>query len=293
MTATTTATATGASECPFFFNRTGARLFGLRHTPSAPGETGFVMSHPFAEEKLWGHRVYVSFARQLAARGFPVLRFDYMGAGDSTGMTVDTSLDTHLADLKAAVLELRNVHPNVRHVGIVGLRFGASLAALLAERAVDDPELAAVREAPLILWDPVLDGDAYFQELLRSNLSTQLAVYGKVVETREALMERVRQGGIVNVDGYELGKALFDSCALTSLMDTAPKKHRGRVLVLQIAANDKVKERDDLRALARAYSSGVHARAFEQPFWREIKPFYGRAENLQQQTLAWLETKND
>jgi pimeloyl-ACP methyl ester carboxylesterase len=288
-----TASTSSATERPFFFDRTGARLFGLRHTPPAPGEIGFVMSHPFAEEKLWGHRVYVSFARQLAARGFPVLRFDYMGAGDSTGKTADTSLDTHLADLAAAVVEMRRAHPNVRHVGIVGLRFGASLAALLAERAVDDPALAAVRDAPLILWDPVLDGDGYFQELLRSNLSTQLAVYGKVIETREALMERVRQGGIVNVDGYELGKALFDSCARPALMDTAPKKHRGRVLVMQIAANDKVKERDDLRALAGAYGAGAYARAFEQPFWREIKPFYGRAENLQQETLAWLEKTND
>jgi uncharacterized protein len=287
-----TATTPGATERPFFFDRAGARLFGLRHTPPVAGDTGFVMSHPFAEEKLWGHRVYVSFARQLAARGFPVLRFDYMGAGDSSGMTAETSLDSHLADLAAAVAEMQKVHPGVRRVGLVGLRFGASLAALLAERAADDPALAAVRDAPLILWDPVLDGDGYFQELLRSNLSTQLAVYGKVIETREALMERVRQGGIVNVDGYELGKPLFDSCALTTLIDTTPKKHRGATLVMQIAANDKVKEREDLRALAGAYGSGVFARAFEQPFWREIKPFYGRAENLQQETMAWLEKKS-
>jgi hypothetical protein len=284
-----TATTPGAIERPFFFDRPGARLFGLRHTPPAPRDIGFVMSHPFAEEKLWAHRVYVSMARAIAARGFPVLRFDYMGAGDSSGMTAETSLETHLADLAAAVDEMRKAHPGVRHIGIAGLRLGASLAALLAERAADDPGLAALREAPLILWDPVLDGEAYFQELLRSNLSTQLAVYGKVVETREALMERVRQGGIVNVDGYELGKPLFESCARPGLLDATPKRHRGRVLVLQIAANDKVKERDDLRALAAAYGQGEFVRAFEQPFWREIKPFYGRAENLQHETLAWLE----
>jgi pimeloyl-ACP methyl ester carboxylesterase len=260
----------------------------MRHTPLVPGATGFVMSHPFGEEKLWAHRVYVSFARQLAAAGYPVLRFDYTGAGDSSGMTHETSLETHLDDLSCAVSEMRRVYPDLRHIGLAGLRLGASFAALLAERAAEDPQLEVVREAPLILWDPVLDGENYFQELLRSNLSTQLAVYGKVIETREVLQERVRQGGIVNVDGYEIGRPLFESCARAALIDSTPKKHRGRVLALQIAANEKVKERDELRALAGAYTAGEFARAFEQPFWREIKPFYGRAEHLQRVTLDWL-----
>jgi pimeloyl-ACP methyl ester carboxylesterase len=278
-----------AAERPFFFKRQDARLFGLAHVPRAPSTLAFVMSHPFVEEKLWSHRVYVSFARALAARGHLVLRFDYLGAGDSSGMTADTSLETHLADLAAAVAEARRLAPQVTRVGLVGLRLGATFAALLAERAAADASLECVRDAPLVLWDPICDGESYFQELLRSNLSTQLAVYGKVQETREVLQDRLRAGGTVNVDGYELGKDLFDACARTALLDTAAKTHRGPTLVMQIAANEKAKERDDLRVLASAYPAGVPLRAIEQPFWREIKPFYGRAENLQQATLGWLE----
>jgi exosortase A-associated hydrolase 2 len=277
-------------EQPFFFTRAGAQLFGMLHLPrdGAP-KKAFVMSHPFGEEKLWAHRVYVSFARALAGEGYAVLRFDYMGAGDSSGVTSDTSLDSHLVDLKAAVLALRERCPAADRVGLVGLRLGASVAALLMELAQEDPALAALSRSPLILWDPVLNGESYFQELLRSNLSTQLAVYGKVQETREVLVERLRAGGTVNVDGYEIGPALFASCGRPALLGSAKQTHAGPVLVLQIVANDTIKDRDDLRSLTAGYGTADFARAVEQPFWREIRPFYGRAPNLQQTTLRWLE----
>ena len=89
--------------------------------------------------------------------------------------------------------------PTVQRIGLIGLRLGASFAASLLEAGAESPRL---RSAPLVLWDPILDGDAYFQELLRSNLSTQLAVYGKVVDNREVLTARIRAGGTVNVDGF-------------------------------------------------------------------------------------------
>lgn len=278
------------TETPFFFSRDAARLFGLVHAP-APGVAvrplAFLFSHPFAEEKLWSHRVMVSLARELAARGHVVMRFDYMGAGDSSGTTPDTSLDTHLADLSAALEHLLKQHPPIQQVGLLGLRFGATLAALFAERS--GPRHPQLRGAPLVLWEPVLDGANYFQELLRSNLSTQLAVHGKVLENREALQARIRAGDKVNVDGYEIARDLFDSCARPDLLDTQRKSHTGPVLVLQIAPGADAKPRDDLTALAASYPSATVARAAEHPFWREIKPFYGRATQLQQATLQWLE----
>jgi pimeloyl-ACP methyl ester carboxylesterase len=276
-------------ETPFFFEQGAAHLFGLLHVPAdTRATTGFVMSHPFAEEKLWSHRVFVSLARKLAKRGFPALRFDYQGAGDSSGLTSETSLDTHLEDLRAAIAALRARCPTVERVGLIGLRLGATFAALVCERAVAGSDDACLREAPLILWDPVIDGEAYFQEILRINLSTQLAVYGKVLETREVLVERVRAGGTVNVDGYEIGAELLATCGVARLMPSSPQ-HRGPTLVVQVIANDKVKDRNELRTLAESYSTGTFERATEQPFWREIKPFYGRAEHLYNATLSWLE----
>ena len=73
-------------EKPFIFPNGSYNLFGILHEPEieSNGE-GFVFCSPFAEEKLWAHRVFVNFARELARLGYTVLRFDYMGHGDSEG----------------------------------------------------------------------------------------------------------------------------------------------------------------------------------------------------------------
>jgi len=278
------------TETPFFFVRQDARLFGVLHLPEgAARPLAFVMSHPFGEEKLWSHRVFVSCARALAARGHAVLRFDYFGAGDSNGLSAEASLDSHRSDLQAALAEIEQRVPAIEQIGLIGLRLGATFAALLSESNAQQQISPRLRDAPLVLWDPILDGDAYFQELLRSNLSTQLAVYGQVVDNREVLTARIRAGGSVNVDGYEIGKALLESCGVGALLTTASKHHTGPTLVVQIAATEAQKERADLKALASSYAQGTLTRAAEQPFWREIKPFYPRASQLQELTLRWLD----
>lgn len=274
-------------ESPFFFPSSSGGLFAVLHTPGArPSGRGYVLSHPFAEEKLWSHRVFVSLARALAARGDTVLRFDYTGAGDSQGTTLDASLETYLADLGAAIGALVERAPSLGSIGIIGLRLGAAVAALLLERDVAVP--AALRHGPLVLWEPVVDGTAYFQDVMRGNLSMQLASYGKVIETREVLQARILDGGSVNVDGYEIGPSLFRSCARPDLLPLTPKAHQGPVLVVSIAPAGKQRPRQDLDALAACYPNATAVTADEQPFWREIKQFYGKAANLQALTLDWL-----
>jgi uncharacterized protein len=263
------------------------------HAPAAVPDAKFacVMSHPFGEEKLWAHRIFVVFARALAQRGIPVLRFDYTGAGDSAGDTAQAGVDIYLEDLASAVDALAARTPRVERIGLVGLRFGASLAALFVERARAAGTHAKVTQAPLVLWDPVLDGESYLQELLRINLSTQLSVYGKVRESREQLVEHIRQGGVANVEGYEIGKPLLDSANHKELLPLTGIQHGGGTLVVQIAATDKVKVREDLQSFATGTPQSEFSRAIEQPFWREIKPFCGRAENLQTLTVQWLEQR--
>jgi uncharacterized protein len=277
-------------ENPFFFKRADVALFGIEHLPPGPAATtAYLFSHPFGEEKLWSHRACLSLARELAARGHIVLRFDYAGAGDSTGQIAESDLTTCLADLTAAALTLRERHPQLTRIGLIGLRLGATLAALLAERATEEPALQPLREAPLVLWDPVIDGAAYLQELLRTNLSTQLAVYGKVIENREAMQARMQAGDTVNVDGYEISQRFFDSFSRAELLPSGSRRHAGPALVVQISPTDSAKERGDLAAFAAAYARGSSRRVVEQPFWREIKPFYARAANLQGATLDWLQ----
>lgn len=274
-------------ESPFFFASSGRQLFAVLHAPGGhPSGRGYVLSHPFAEEKLWSHRSFVSLARALAARGDAVLRFDYTGAGDSSGTTLDAGLETYLVDLTSAVKVLAERSPSLASIGIVGLRLGATVAALLFEGDAELP--GALRGGPLVLWEPIVDGAAYFQDVMRGNLSMQLASYGKVIETREVLQARILDGGSVNVDGYEIGPSLFRSCARPDLIPLTPKAHQGPVLVVSIAPAGKQRPRQDLDALAACYPNATAVSADEQPFWREIKQFYGKAANLQALTLDWL-----
>lgn len=278
------------TETPFFFPRGDVRLFGVLHEPAgAAPRSGFVLSHPFAEEKLWSHRVFVSTARALASRGHAVLRFDFAGAGDSSGTTLDTSVESHLADLSAALGQLGSRVPSLESIGLIGLRLGATFAALIAERAADGSLPAAVRTGPLVLWEPVLDGSAYLQEIMMSNLSGQLAFFGKVVETREEMQARIMAGGAISIDGYEIGRPLFESCNRPDLIPSTPKRHAGPTLIVPIMPARKQKPRPDLEALAASYGRAEVLAADELPFWREVKQYYGRAERLEGATLAWLE----
>jgi uncharacterized protein len=179
-------------EEPFFFAGTGGELFAVLHRPAAAPIGGFAFCHPFGEEKLWTHRVFVTFARELTRRGYAVLRFDCRGNGDSAGEFKDASIDTALEDIGSAIAELR-ARSGVDKVSLLGLRLGATLAAVTAERRPDIDTL--------VLWAPIADGARYAQELLRINMTTQLAVFREIREDRAALVEGMRQGRTANVDG--------------------------------------------------------------------------------------------
>ncbi|MBT8350241.1 MAG: alpha/beta hydrolase, partial [Deltaproteobacteria bacterium] len=106
-------------ETPFFFPNESYNLFGVLHEPeNTPKPQGFVFCHPFAEEKLWTHRVFVNFARELAQKGYTVLRFDYMGHGDSEGGFQDSTIETRLFDIKCAIKTLSENISSPERIGL-------------------------------------------------------------------------------------------------------------------------------------------------------------------------------
>lgn len=274
------ATTGGLRETPFYFPSGRHSIFGVLHEPARTmGLPSFVFCHPLAEEKLWTHRILVVFARRLAARGHAVLRFDYMGNGDSTGHFSESSLETELADVHAAIHEVRE-RTGQTQVGLLGLRLGATVAALAAEQASSI--------GPLVLWAPIVDGARYMQEALRSNLTTQMATFKEVRYDRAALVEMMEQGSTVNVDGYEMAHPLFSSFSAVKLA-ADPKTHAGPCLVVNIERMPG-KPAPDLDALAARYGQGTLGFAQEEPFWREIaKSYQEHAPALFDVTTQWLD----
>jgi len=268
------------NETPFFFAGHGQRLFGLLHEPDTvePEVVGWVFCHPFAEEKLWAHRVFVSMARDLAGEGMPVLRFDYRGYGDSEGEFEQFTPADHVADIHAAVAELQRRQPTVSRIHLLGLRYGATLAVLAA---AENPAIGR-----LVLWDPVIDMAQYLQDQLRSNLTTQMVLHGKVIANRDELVSRIRAGEFVNIDGYDLGNPFFDQGCAIRLFEAATRV-RGPVQIIAIARASQA-PRADLQALAAAFPEADMQRVEELQFWREIKQFARHSPALSAATRTWL-----
>src|SRR4051812_23634871 len=98
----------------------------------APGRTAVLLCSPWGYEALCIRRAWRMLGDALAAAGFPSLRFDYPGSGDSLGEAADGgSLDVLKASLRRAAQELRAL-TRARRLVLVGQGLGATLAAELA-----------------------------------------------------------------------------------------------------------------------------------------------------------------
>ena len=79
-----------ASETPVFFDCSGERLLGIAHRPAGQGiGVGVLLVVGGPQYRVGSHRQFVLLARDLAATGIPVFRFDYRGMGDSSGAPRD------------------------------------------------------------------------------------------------------------------------------------------------------------------------------------------------------------
>jgi len=136
----------------------GQRRYCSLHRPLTRlvRSTGVVLCYPLGHEYYRAHRSYVKLADQLARLGFPVMRFDYFGSGDSEGECGHERLEDWLHEIAEVVEELRSREP-VSGIALGGMRFGATLSLLAAQR------IDSVRA--LMLWDPLAEGSRYIDEL--------------------------------------------------------------------------------------------------------------------------------
>ena len=260
-----------------FLDLNGERVLATGHYPGGPWTRAIVMCHPLGEEKLWAHRVFVSFARDLAAAGFAVLRFDFRGEGDSDRDFERTSLETRIEDAYLAVDAVRALNPSAE-VTMVGLRLGATIGLATAIRRGD--------VARVVLWDPVVDGAAYMQAVLRLNLMYQMALHRKVVESREALVARLGNDETVNIEGYELARPLFEEVSALHLAGLLPQ-YGGETLIVPIN-QEAAHVKPELATLSEDNPRCAIQAVQEQPFWKETRAFCHRAEELTRVTLQWL-----
>ncbi|MEZ5503640.1 MAG: hydrolase 1, exosortase A system-associated [Halioglobus sp.] len=108
-----------SQEIPLVFECVGQSLIGIVHKPAIASPVGVVTIIAGGPQYRGGvGRGMVSAARELAAAGVPVMRFDHRGLGDSGG---DFLGFEHIAeDLEAAVAAFRREVPEVKKVVLWG-----------------------------------------------------------------------------------------------------------------------------------------------------------------------------
>jgi len=114
----------------FYLRAEPDSVFAVAHLPQASTArgTGVVMCPSFGWDEDCAHRVKRNWADSLSAAGYPTIRFDVPGTGDSGGSPRDPDrLAAWLAAVDAAANWLREEAGCVRVVGF-GIGFGGMLA---------------------------------------------------------------------------------------------------------------------------------------------------------------------
>ena len=129
------------------------------------------------------HRAFRQLSTLFTKAGFPVLRFDYFGTGDSGGEGEQGTIDRWVDDVGTAIQELKDT-AGVKRVSLIGLRLGATLALMCSEGRDDIQDL--------VCWDPIVDGKEYNRDLLRAAGLNGGPVSGTIGILGFPLTERMR-----------------------------------------------------------------------------------------------------
>ncbi len=220
-----------ARTVPIRFGPPGRELLGLYQAPSGGQDRRecCVLCNPFGQEAVRAHRVFRILADRLSRAGVHVLRFDYLGTGDSAGADEEGNLAVWTEDVVRASDEIVR-RSSSSQVAWFGLRLGASLAALASKSAARPPKR-------LVLWDPVADGSTYLAELAEAHVTARKEAFGPRWETesrvRALAMEEARNEAL----GYPLTPDLK-----TQLGALVPASFRGaraeRVTLLGARSDD-------------------------------------------------------
>jgi alpha-beta hydrolase superfamily lysophospholipase len=147
----------------FWIQRGSRSLYAALHRPRTDGaDVGVLCVPPLLHEQPRSRRFIAEAANALAAVGVPALRFDFHGSGDSTGQGDALDFSSVRLDLDSAVTALRDV-TGVARVVAIAWRAGALVLADAVEHGL--------RIDRAVLWEPILDGAAWRQELERDDAS--------------------------------------------------------------------------------------------------------------------------
>ncbi len=253
---------------PLSFAVEGSSLLGA--VEDADGTTGLIIVTGGVQTRFGAHRGLKRLGRHLAARGYPVFRYDRRGVGDSGG--IDPGFIDAADDLAAAAAAFRLACPHITRVVGWGLCDGAALLALagrdagldaliLANPWTNDPMIQGTSETPVQApaalrkhylgrlrdpraWQRLLSGGVDFGRLWRG-LRRARAESGTALGRRIARALTDFPGDLLVVlargDATAIG---FDAQWRGSDFATIRNRHNARLITLDTAAHSFARDGD-------------------------------------------------
>lgn len=235
-----------AATVQFYLRADDKPLFAVFHPaqyvagPSVPPRTAVLMLGAWGAEDMSSHRSWRGLAETLATAGYPTLRLDLDGCGDSHDLQPDTDHWSAWQTSVAEAIKTLQGLGGVQHITLVGLRLGALLAATVSASQDD--------VCNLVLVAPVRSGKAYLRELRMLG--------GAMAQGRAG-----QEGGLFAA-GFELNAPTVAAIGRATLPDTL---HASAVTVV---------DRDDLGIgkawLAKLADSGVVTTHTAQPGFQDM-----------------------
>lgn len=221
------------------FSCAGEQLLGIVAAPAAPvsAPLGVLIIVGGPQYRAGSHRQFVSLSRGLASAGYPVMRFDYRGMGDSTGEPHNFEMVQE--DIEAAISAFMNSPAAPQQVVLWGLCDGASAALMYYEQS-HDPRVAGlallnpwVRSAHSLARTHVKH---YYWQRLR-----ELAFWAKLLRGRIKWSSWLRLAG--NVRAVSRSKrTLVDTGAFQQKMANGWIAFGGRILLMLSELDTTAKE---------------------------------------------------
>jgi hypothetical protein len=143
----------------------------------------------------------------------------------------------------------------------------------------------------LILISPIVDGKSYIEQCLRSNLATQMAIYRKIIKDRDQLVQELMAGGMVNIDGYLLTKALYEQIHEINLLNLSFILPKNVAIIGVSKSKGKVIDEDINRVSIKYREGNKGAEVLmvqEDPIWKDGKVYNPQAKDLQNTIVNWL-----
>jgi uncharacterized protein len=257
------------NEQPISFTCADADLVGILHRPAGPARsTGVVIVVGGGPQyRAGGHRQLVLWSRRMAESGYPVLRFDYRGMGDSGGEF--PGFDHIDDDIRSAIDRLCTEQPELRDIVLWGECDGASAIMYYAYR---DPRVRGV-----VLLNPWARTEAlraravlkhyYLTRLLEPSFWRKLLTLRfnpltslqSIVETWRRSRTSVRSTDVASA--VDLSAPLSRELPLPDRLLAGWRRFGGRIMLVMSGRDLIAREFDELIQGSQAWAAAIQESA--------------------------------